>query len=383
MAYRSESLEAFKGWLSEHGGRFNTSVQLAEGAFGISAIAQETVPADTTIVSCPFSLAITRDVALRAIVVLMGEVSQAGSILEDWSERQLICSYVCFHWLFPETSLPDVLQHLPYLKTLPSSEKLMTPLHFSPSELEAFKGSNIYGASIDREGQWRSEWTKCRDVIQKANRAWSTLFTWEHYLTASTYLSSRAFPSTLLSKNPSLEATPLSYPILLPGVDSLNHARGQPISWLVSHEGSTCPPEPSISLVTRRTTPAGHEIYNNYGPKPNSELILGYGFSLPQNPDDTILLRIGGSSNKWEIGRNARGAEGLWAEIVSLVAQDHAEPTFEDDLDAVGALSDMVETMMNHLPHVPSDDVEDHLIRPAVKLMLEHYVEGWREARSL
>ena len=62
-------------------------------------------------------------------------------------------------------------------------------------------------------------------------------FTRELYLTAATHLSSRAFPSTLLSDTPSLVSTPTSYPVLLPGVDALNHARAQPVSWAVGARG--------------------------------------------------------------------------------------------------------------------------------------------------
>lgn len=50
-------------------------------------------------------------------------------------------------------------------------------------------------------------------------------------------------------------------------------------------------------------------MFNNYGPKPNSELLLGYGFVLPNNPEDTIVLKLGGSEKRHEIGRDA----GRWA----------------------------------------------------------------------
>lgn len=82
------------------------------------------------------------------------------------------------------------------------------------------------------------------------------------YLTAATYLSSRAFPSTLLSLAPSLVATPSSFPVLLPGIDALNHKRGQAVTWVVDGAGSS---GPAIGLVVHTPTPAGAEIFNNYG----------------------------------------------------------------------------------------------------------------------
>jgi hypothetical protein len=37
----------------------------------------------------------------------------------------------------------------------------------------------------------------------------------------------------------------------------------------------------------------GEQVFNNYGPKSNEELLLGYGFTLPHNPDDVVALKLG------------------------------------------------------------------------------------------
>lgn len=198
------------------------------------------------------------------------------------------------------------------------------------------------------------------------------------YLTASTYISSRAFPSTILSPTPSLISTPASYPVLLPGVDALNHARAQPVSWVVTIPPSTSqlPHEPSISLVLHTATPCGSELCNNYGPKPNAELVLGYGFSLPHNPDDTILLKIGGSAaqaigQKWEVGRGARGAEPVWEAIIEAVSEGPTR-TAEDELCAADTLAEMTGNLLLRLP----DGRPEGPVRPEILLMLEYYLEG-------
>jgi hypothetical protein len=205
----------------------------------------------------------------------------------------------------------------------------------------------------------------------------------ERYLTSSTSLSSRAFPSTLLSSEPSLNSTQSSHPVLLPGIDSLNHARGQPVSWVISHpkpKGEESPPEPTISLLLHKQAIAGQELFNNYGAKPNSELILGYGFSLPNNPDDTIVLKIGSTDNiqtqKWEVGRDGRGVEGLWEEVLNLMVggtEGEDGPGYEDELDAADFLLEMVQDLLRRLP----SNWENNLyMRVEVKEMLAHYIEG-------
>lgn len=201
----------------------------------------------------------------------------------------------------------------------------------------------------------------------------------ELYLTAATYLSSRAFPSTILSRTPSLQSSLLAKPILLPGIDSLNHGRCQPVSWVVSYSDKTetTLKTPNISLVLHAAACQGQELLNNYGAKPNSELILGYGFSLPRNPDDTIVLKIGGiDGNKWEVGRFAKGVDGIWNEIVRSIQEDpNSSPDYEDHLNAAGALMEMAGGLLDRLP-ANKDRSQYTDMRPEVLSMLHDYVEG-------
>lgn len=267
----------------------------------------------------------------------------------------------------------------------------MTSLHFTPPELECFRGTNLHGATIDRQQSWDAEWRHCVATVAQVDKMTADRYSWELYLTAGTYLSSRAFPSTLLSDQPSLITTPESFPVLLPGVDALNHARAQPISWVVTHTAANeTAPQSKISLVPHAPTETGTELCNNYGPKPNAELILGYGFSLPDNPDDTIRLKIGGSTSitgagqTWEVGRNANGAGPVWEGIqVAVRAQsvnDEEEEdmsanaeAFEEQLWAAEALQEMAEDLLSRLPPISDDN---GFLRAEVRTMLRHYVSG-------
>lgn len=234
----------------------------------------------------------------------------------------------------------------------------------------------------------------------------------ERFLTASTYLSSRAFPSTLLSSSPSVVQRPDSYPVLIPGVDALNHARAQPVSWVVTsptsaQHGNTSTSisasTSSISLVTHNASSAGTEIFNNYGAKPNSELLLGYGFTLPANPDDTIVLKIGGTrdttttntnaaaaaATAHEVGREARGAAAVWGAIVDAVRAEEEEgeeetPEWQIILDSADMLRSMTKSLLARLPTPPTTTEvpgpeEPRALRGDVEEMIRHYVSGQRE----
>jgi hypothetical protein len=80
---------------------FHRLFPLLTGKFGLSAIAQDTINTDTTVVSCPFSLVIDIECALHALNALLGESTLID--LQSWSERQLICTYICFHWIISDS----------------------------------------------------------------------------------------------------------------------------------------------------------------------------------------------------------------------------------------------------------------------------------------
>ena len=224
----------------------------------------------------------------------------------------------------------------------------------------------------------------------------------DRYLSASTYLSSRAFPSTILSSTPSLQATDSSYPVLLPGIDSINHAPGAAVSWLIDSPQSVTASAPipspitpgnplgsnlAVNLVLHTSTKAGGEIFNNYGPKPNSEFILGYGFALSPNPSDTIVLQIGvagtnakqGERKKFEIGKNAVGADLIWNEVLVLdtLSSEGGEKTYEDYLRGAEKLADMVFQLLDKLPKVRNTGLHLGIWSTSEpRKMLEYYVQG-------
>ena len=143
--------------------------------------------------------------------------------------------------------------------------------------------------------------------------------------------------------------------------------------------------------MTHNATKAGAEIFNNYGAKPNSEFLLGYGFTLPANPDDTIVLKIGGlggsggTTARHEVGRNARGAAAVWGAIMEAVkeAQDEEEeevPEWQLVLDCADMLRSMTESLLARLPGgVVSGSEVPGASRGDVAQMIGQYVSGQRE----
>ncbi|CAE6414380.1 unnamed protein product [Rhizoctonia solani] len=381
----TELVKKFTEWAADNFIFIHPSLRFVQSSGGHDVYATSDILPDTKVLSCPFDMAITAPQSKKALLTLLqGDNTTVSQTLDQWSERQVVCVYMVLHRIWEEikkSPLLPVLKHKPYIDMLPPSSQLCTTMYFSQEEMDLLKGSNLYQATLTRSQEWRTEWQTCVQGLSTLDADLGTALTWEHYLEAATHLSSRAFPSTILSKTPSNTASSLSHAVLLPGIDSLNHKRATPVSWVANVS------EPldssTLDLHIHETILAGAECFNNYGPKPNSELILGYGFALPSNPDDTILLSLATSntmkSSMVEIGRDAKNAERLWELVITKVSElGGEEPVshWEVELEAAETIMSLTEQRMERLPDVSKASGVD--IRQLVLEMIGYYLEGQR-----
>jgi hypothetical protein len=165
---------------------------------------------------------------------------------------------------------------------------------------------------------------------------------------------SRSFPSSLISPtsthsiNPShIQPKPehpastslhpngtgegeLSYPILLPGIDLFNHKQGTPVTWTSHSPSSSSPLERSGNAVgfgVRSTISKGQQIFNNYGPKGNEELCLGYGFMESGNVYTNVAIKLGSSASLPPDVLEDLSEKGLsWEEVHYLKREDQGIP---------------------------------------------------------
>lgn len=73
--------------------------------------------------------------------------------------------------------------------------------------------------------------------------------------------------------------------VMLPFLDYVNHQTRESC-FCVNLE------EQCISLITGHRYEAGEQIFDSYGPKSNAQLLLNYGFALPENPHDSVNLCV-------------------------------------------------------------------------------------------
>ncbi|GAA5975503.1 hypothetical protein JCM10908_005181 [Rhodotorula pacifica] len=294
---------ALGAYLATSGGSFHPALFPKQDEYGTSIYTSETLAPGTKVVCCPFSLAITPTQVRREALPLAFFPPPADPREDD--DRRLMVLYLVLH-LLPAPLLSSLreqqglhLAHEAYISALPAATTLRTPLYFTSAERSLLRGTNLDGATRDREQQWRAEWEEVRRRLEGADVEGEVRreVTWERWLWACTMLSSRAFPSSLIDND-----QPNSTPVLFPGIDLLNHRPTARVTWSSdvrgAGSGSVTGGEEkggSLTIVLDELVPAGTQVFNTYGAKSNEELLLGYGFVLPSppsNPADILALKL-------------------------------------------------------------------------------------------
>lgn len=117
----------------------------------------------------------------------------------------------------------------------------------------------------------------------------------EAYLWGHLMMTSRAFPYHILDN----EKAKSGEAILIPVLDLLNHKSNEKVEWTcntnsTSQSSSQCHNGRYFCLKINsfEQKQQGDELFNNYGCKNNEELLLGYGFMIPDNLYDTCALKL-------------------------------------------------------------------------------------------
>ncbi|KAH8890277.1 SET domain-containing protein [Thozetella sp. PMI_491] len=188
----------------------------------------------------------------------------------------------------------------PYIRTLPQPDRIASwalPA-FWPEEDAAFLvGTNANVAIQEIQANVKSEFKLARKLLKADGVVGWQDYTRVLYNWAFCIFTSRSFrPSLVLSAENRSDACRLlpqacdldDFSLLQPLFDVANHSPTAGIAWDTATDPQAC------HLVCQGDYKAGQQVYNNYGQKTNSELLLGYGFILPASAEfhnDYIHLR--------------------------------------------------------------------------------------------
>lgn len=333
-----ERFSALLAWASAHGGTLHPALEVyKDDVTGYSMrVKPATNDSESThrtgiqpqdeILSCPLQISLSYMNALQdGPIILAHEHMHAAS---EKSSAQLTTQgtpafppefmalpphIISRFYLIKQYLLGPSSFWYPYIATLPQPDALSSwilPPFWPETDACLLQGTNTGIAAEETHDAVRAEYKQARRVLKSTNvENWrdytSSLHTWAFSMFASrSFRPSLVVPPALWDAAVAASSVPHQvalddFSVLLPVFDIINHSMQAQVRWLpVGHEsesssnGPTSPP--ACRFQTFDTYHPGQQIFNSYGSKTNSELLLSYGFVLPETEalhNDYVHLR--------------------------------------------------------------------------------------------
>ncbi|KAJ9642729.1 hypothetical protein H2204_002377 [Knufia peltigerae] len=293
-------------WVLANNGYFHPHAQIAfSRRKGFHAVVAngEHVSAGTRVASCPISTTIS---VLNALEIHPFQ-SHGTRFPEGFLRRQRKNpeSLQTF-FLMEQLVLGEQSWWAPYIATLPTVQEVMDQQFDEEKDLIWLQGTNLPGGISERISKWKEMYLCGLDELKELQwqNALTGEYTWPRFLWAATIFGSRSFTSQVLGDTEPAEQARHSYresgtesdpnglvhlfsqrfAVLLPLMDLLNHKPGAQVEWQARFN--------FVGLQLLESYESEQELYNNYGPRENEGLLLAYGFTVPDNPFDHLVISI-------------------------------------------------------------------------------------------
>ncbi|OUM60330.1 hypothetical protein PIROE2DRAFT_69739 [Piromyces sp. E2] len=309
-------INIFLTWLNENGAHMENIRLEYLTEFNRYAVLKKDLKAGEVIASIPQSLIITQEIAEDSIIgrTITKYLENQPNEIKDLTLSGRI--YLCSFLIYEKYETKEKSPFSRYLWTLP--EEYDDPLWWTEEQIQLeLDETNLSYYIKERRDLLKSEYNVIEEACKNTDLFKSSnALTWKNFLWAYSSIYSRGFPSraTRTKKagdnkedddiNPNEKAsikdmikvkTTEEFSIgnpevekcnfcLWPGIDMLNHRRGQKITWKVENG--------MVHFITDEDLKAGNECFNNYGPKGNEEFLMGYGFCIENNPDDYCRVKV-------------------------------------------------------------------------------------------
>lgn len=327
-------LRRLRDWLAAAGVAAPVRLVATPDGTDVSLVAAAALRPGETAVRVPLRLAVTADVAAASPV---GVAAAAVAAATDGGLPSLDAYARLYLYLIAcrvaavrggdgdddgDGDATRGYPHAPYVATLPAAHD--DPSHWTAEQVGWLAGTNLAAALPERLAALRANFDA---VVPPLTAARPDVFprdvyTWGAWTWAVSAYTSRAFPARVAQLG-GLAVTPLITPssggagcaggvdgagaggagtaaaddppgLLLPLLDSCNHQLGAPVTWrTVADDGGGGPGSAAtevagapaaaagaVELVVGYPVAAGAPVVNNYGPKANESLLMGYGFCL-------------------------------------------------------------------------------------------------------
>lgn len=189
----------------------------------------------------------------------------------------------------------------PYISTLPQPDSISSwslPPFWPAEDFQFLEGTNAAVAAREIQANAKRDFKDARRILKEEEyENWQDytrhLFNWAFSIFASrSFRPSLVTPTSVrereLPKNIGID----DFSMLLPVYDIINHDPKASVQWTVDTEGGDT--SEACRFVTFDSYKPGEQVFNTYGKKTNSELLLSYGFMLPEGEgfhNDYVHLR--------------------------------------------------------------------------------------------
>lgn len=398
-----QKLADLTSWAKQNGADLHDHVEIVDDeTYGISLVARALLTQDDQIVSCPFSLSLSYFNALDLFPALKSHRADGPHLPQEFldaTEPHVIGNFfLMLQYLKGEQSY-----WWNYIRCLPQPDepaKLATPMFWDEADRAFLAGTQV-GASLDaRESKWKQDFKSGMSLIDKDSPPnmlhVKRKMTWEIYRWAAAIFASRSFISSLLpdkifqdGTNPGTDdmfrqdsagtrsAKTLVcgvIPVLFPLLDLANHNPMAKVTWLSDVQSSP----PRLSLRTDITLEANSQVFNNYAPKGNSQLLLGYGFVLPDNHDISLVPR--------SLEGNALVLKRGWSDVKDLISgSEKASYTLRNkpfpylESGRLDVFARFFDGCIDHLTLLVANDRERSYMKPYSDQRAEIFSKSWLE----
>ncbi|RDW68385.1 hypothetical protein BP5796_09042 [Coleophoma crateriformis] len=300
-------IQSLQHWWLAHGGQLHPSIHIhwfgqSEG-YGFQARQSIERPTEDAsfykVVSCPYTISLSYLNAIDASPTFSrhDSVPFPSAFLALPDHNPLGKVIIGYFFLMQQYLMGEKSFWYPYIRLLPQPnqpQRLGTAILWPEEDLEYLSGTNAEPAVRKYKEIWKNGYSTGYQLLQD-HENWQ-LYTYDLYQWAAAVFGTRSFRPSLTLPEPWGEldaANEDAFSVLYPVLDIGNHMPAQPhyVKWIYSKTYDHV--RDSVSLWSCKDVTMNDEVFNNYGSKSNSELLVGYGFMLPvEVNEDTVNLKL-------------------------------------------------------------------------------------------
>ncbi|MCJ1476602.1 hypothetical protein MMC13_005268 [Lambiella insularis] len=281
------NIQSILDWLKDGAGKLHPAVEIVhsddERGYHLRVRQGSEIKAGDQVVLCPDRLTIS------VVSMATAGLSWPKEFMSCWSDSLEVLTRF---FLMEQFFLLDDSFWYPYIRMLPqpSTDALDTPIYYDPEDCVWIKGTNLAGARKARAEQWHHEYYRGIELLGIYDHARYELLSKKcSAFHMSGIKMARHKTIGPHEENPvALPSSPTKYPVLLPVMDLGNHDPNANVLWRCE--------DACYVFLANEPIKAGEDVCISYDNKGNEELILGYGFSLFNNPKDSYGLLLKSAS---------------------------------------------------------------------------------------